>query len=572
MSEKLPPKEDPPPVGGMDLNTIFTLLQSMKEKQDSDSLVYKATVTELQDKISSLELGQQLLTAASPANVVPPRPSAERRQTIFGNVTEVDGNQEIKAVIQPRVLFAKEDLQKVASLPAVRRSIRYLANHNATHGENRRFHEVVSDPVVEDMVNDQRARGKKMDDGFSVDNLRRNSTDDQFLDMMAQLIRSKLIDQTAMTYVQAVIHSVPEIKPDPANYKMQIKDFDTAAFPQITKFIEDMVDNLYFLLRGMTVEETEYLPKLGYGTKHQPGWCYYIMLALDLNSDFQLKETFMLKVTEPMLKEMKNPKELRAALLSEASRLAKMASDLKKSEASIVKAPHGDRLLEVLRSGKRNQKYSSNEGKSPAPFATPNKYSRSPGNLRSMEMLSPGSVDDIRVAPEENLSMYKQNLSSEPNDEDFEDAEEFDENDLKSLDNFIGTIPDAELNAMVRAGMTPTRIFTKPQMGKPDFKSKLSKGPVSPAACYQNIFNKCEKGDNCRYSHEAKAGEELLKRYIADVMRAPKGGEDFIKSAMHEIKLKQQQAKFFDASGKAKQFSAIEEIAQHTPGASADSS
>ena len=60
----------------------------------------------------------------------------------------------------------------------------------------------------------------------------------------------------------------------------------------------------------MTVEETEHLPKLGYGTKHQPGWCYYIMLALDLNSDFPLKETFMLKVTEPMLKEMKNPKEL----------------------------------------------------------------------------------------------------------------------------------------------------------------------------------------------------------------------------------------------------------------------
>ena len=74
-------------------------------------------------------------------------------------------------------------------------------------GENRRFHEVVSDQVVEDMVNDQRARGKKMDDGFSVDNLRRNSTDDQFLDMMAQLIRSKLIDQTALTYVQAVIHN-----------------------------------------------------------------------------------------------------------------------------------------------------------------------------------------------------------------------------------------------------------------------------------------------------------------------------------------------------------------------------
>ena len=102
------------------------------------------------------------------------------------------------------------------------------------------------------------------------------------------------------------------------------------------------------------------------------------MLALDLNSDFPLKETFMLKVTEPMLKEMKNPKELRAALLSEASRLAKMASDLKTSEASIIKVPHGDRLLEVLRSGKRNQKYSSNEGKSPATFATPNKYSRSP--------------------------------------------------------------------------------------------------------------------------------------------------------------------------------------------------
>ena len=116
MSENKPTSENPPPVGGVDLNTIFTLLQSLKEKQDSDSLVYKATFTEFQDKISSLELGQQLLTSASPANAAPSRPSAERRQTIFGTVSDVDGNQEIKAVIQPRVLFAKEDLQKVPSL------------------------------------------------------------------------------------------------------------------------------------------------------------------------------------------------------------------------------------------------------------------------------------------------------------------------------------------------------------------------------------------------------------------------------------------------------------------------
>jgi len=126
MSENKPTSENPPPVGGVDLNTIFTLLQSLKEKQDSDSLVYKATFTEFQDKISSLELGQQLLTSASPANAAPSRPSAERRQTIFGTVSDVDGNQEIKAVIQPRVLFAKEDLQKVPSLWETRGPSNYI--------------------------------------------------------------------------------------------------------------------------------------------------------------------------------------------------------------------------------------------------------------------------------------------------------------------------------------------------------------------------------------------------------------------------------------------------------------
>jgi len=63
---------------------------------------------------------------------------------------------------------------------------------------------------------------------------------------------------------------------------------------------------------------------------------------------------------------------------------------------------------------------------------------------------------------------------------------------------------------------------------------------VANAACYQNIFGKCDKGEHCRFSHKREDGINMIKRYIKDAMRAPFGGYDFIKREIDTLRAAEQ--------------------------------
>ena len=58
-------------------------------------------------------------------------------------------------------------------------------------------------------MNDQRVRGRHVKEDFGIETIRTKYSDEQLLDMMAQLARSCMPDQSAMSFVSAVLNSVP---------------------------------------------------------------------------------------------------------------------------------------------------------------------------------------------------------------------------------------------------------------------------------------------------------------------------------------------------------------------------
>ena len=539
-----------------DLATILTYLKSIETKQKATNDI----VTNLQGKMESLELGQSLLESASPTTAAQSRPSSERRATIIdGKLENADGST-MRAVIQPRSIIAHKDLQEYSTISATRRTLRLQANHNSTNDEDRKLHEFLRSSLIQQIVDDQRVRGKHVHEDFKIETFRKNYSDEEIQDMLAALVRSGLKDQSAKSYIMAVIHSVPPIKPVTSGWTFKVRDFDIEAYPRVVKFIEDIVDNLYFLYRGLTISETTHLPALNYGSKDEPGWAFYIMTALDLNPDFMLRRHFMIALPERKLKDLKDVKELRKELLAEASRIATMAREEKTKEASVMVLPTGEKLLDELR--RKTPHHSSTEGTHSSTEERrtpqrPNNFQRGYGNahLRSVEMLSPGSTNEEPIHP---INSSDQEDGQEPDEESFMDADEFDDDAFYSMEHLMNGYSEGELNAMVKAGFTPTRIFTRPN-DRSD--AKFPKPKVANAACYQHIFGKCDKGEHCRFSHSKDDGVNMIKRYIRDAMRAPFGGFEFVKNEADNYRIEQQKVKFAspNSHGHNKKIAAVEE-------------